>query len=111
MIDTLRKIAGIRKERRLPPAGPQPQTGSNIAYEHFRIQLKYPITAEQWHWFVEKGWRKIDMRTERRHYAKLADQLVQCLILADELEEREQIYDKIMQTKMRIEPPPAMRRS
>lgn len=110
MIDTLRKIAGIRKERRLPAPGPQPQTGSNIACEGLRIQLKYPINREQWHWFVEKGWRKIDMRTDRRHYTKVNDHLVQCLILADELEEREAIYCKVLETPLRAEPPIAMRR-
>lgn len=110
MIDTLRKIAGIRKERRLPAPGPQPQTGSNIACDRLRIQLKSPITHEQWLWFIEKGWRKIDMRTDRRHYAKVSEQLVQRLISADELDEREAVYCKVLETPVRAEPPAAMHR-
>lgn len=97
MIDTLRTLIGIRKQRRLPPAGAQPATGSNIARNAIRIQLKYPITSEQWLWFTEKGWRKIDLRTDRRQYMKIPDHLVERLILADDPEEREMLYERVLQ--------------
>jgi len=111
MLDTLRKIAGIRKERKLPPAGPRPQIGSNIAFTHFRIQLKLSLSTEQWQWFAEKGWRKIDMRSDRRHYVKVADHVVERLILADELEEREAVYQEVLQTPHKELAPAASRRN
>ena len=98
MLDTLRTLAGIRKERRLPPPGAHPQTGSNIVFDSLRIHLKHPITVEQWVWLAERGWRTIDMRTNRRQYLKVDEQLVFRLIMADEIEERERIYERIIAT-------------
>lgn len=81
----------------MPPAGDRPQTGSNIALDHLRIQLKYPISVEQWRWFASQGWRKIDLRTDRRQYHKVDEQLAQRLLLTDDEEERDRLYQLITQ--------------
>lgn len=101
MIDTLRTLVGIRKERLLPPPGERPLTGSHIVHDGLRIHLKMPITTEQWLWLAEKGWRKIDMRTNRRHYGKVDDKLVHKLLMTDDINLRDEIYLRILDTKQR----------
>ena len=84
--DKLRSLAGIRKERQLPPPGEKPSIGSNIVREKLRIRLKYPITDELWKFLAAKGWRAIDMRYNKRRYTVVPDKVLLKLIKADELE-------------------------
>ncbi|WP_338844682.1 hypothetical protein V8J88_13640 [Massilia sp. W12] len=108
IIDTFRTLAGIRKERRLPPPGERPQTGSNIALGNLRMQLKLPITPEQWRWLVSMGWRKVDLRTDRRQYQKVDEQLALRLLMLDDEAEREQLHARIIQLQAKS---PAPRRN
>ncbi|MEN9864697.1 MAG: hypothetical protein RL748_287 [Pseudomonadota bacterium] len=96
VINTIRNMIGIRRPRRIAPAGPQPQLGSNVVNGHLRMRLKYPITNEQWHWLSQKGWRTVDMRHDRRHYLTVDDQSVLDLISVDTPEERETIHSMIL---------------
>ncbi len=96
VVNTLRTLMGIRRPRRIAPAGPQPAMGSNIVNGCLRIRLKYPITPEQWHWLTAKGWRTVDMRQDRRHYQTVTDQNVLDLISVDTLEERDAIHQMIL---------------
>jgi hypothetical protein len=92
--NTIRNVLNIRKERVLAPPGPKPQIGSSIVRERLRIKLKYHITGEQWDWFVERGWRSVDMRTERREYMSVPDKvLVKLLDL--EGEAREALHQRL----------------
>ncbi|HEX8957980.1 MAG TPA: hypothetical protein VF798_17025 [Burkholderiaceae bacterium] len=93
--DALRNFMGIRVERALPPPGPMPPLGSNIAMGKLRMRLKYPIDNRQWHWFSQKGWRTIDMRTDRRNYDCLPDEVL-ARLLASEGVLREELYEKIL---------------
>lgn len=74
--NTIRNVLNIRKERSLPPPGQKPQIGSSIVRERLKIRLKYHISAEQWDWFTEHGWRTIDMRTNRREYTSVPDKVL-----------------------------------
>ena len=78
--DTIRNVLKIRKERAIAPAGPMPKIGSSIVRERLRIRLKYPITHEQWEWFIRHGWRTVDMRTERREYTSVPDKILMKLL-------------------------------
>jgi len=92
--NTIRNVLNIRKERALPPAGPKPQIGSSIVRDRLRIRLKYHITTEQWDWFVSRGWRTVDMRTNRREYTNVPDKVL--LKLLDlEGEEREVLHQRL----------------
>jgi hypothetical protein len=84
--DKLRSIAGIRRERQLPPPGEKPPIGSNIVREKLRIRLKYPITDELWKFLTALGWRAIDMRHNNRRYTIVPDKVLLKLIKADTLE-------------------------
>ncbi len=92
--NTIRNVLNIRKERALPPAGPKPQIGSSIVRDRLRIRLKYHVTVEQWEWFVSRGWRTVDMRTNRREYTNVPDKVL--LKLLDlEGEERETLHQRL----------------
>lgn len=93
--NTIRTILKIRAERELPPAGEKPQVGSNIVLDRLRIRLKYPITDEQWKWFTNRGWRTVDMRTDRRRYTLVPDKGLTRLLAADGLE-REVLHKKLV---------------
>jgi hypothetical protein len=84
--DKLRSIAGIRRERQLPPPGEKPPIGSNIVREKLRIRLKYPINDELWKFLTALGWRAIDMRHNNRRYTIVPDKVLLKLIKADNLE-------------------------
>ena len=84
--DFLRTWLGIRKERCLAPAGPRPPVGSHIVCGRLRIYLRHPISDEQWAWLLRKGWRVIDMRTERRHYTLVSEKIAIRLLKAGSLQ-------------------------
>jgi hypothetical protein len=84
--DKLRSLAGIRKERQLPPIGEKPPIGSNIVREKLRMRLKYPVTDELWKFMSSMGWRAIDMRYNKRRYTMVPDKVLLKLIKADEIE-------------------------
>ncbi len=84
--DKLRKLAGIRKERQLPPPGGKPPIGSNIIREKLRMRLKYPINDELWKFLTAMGWRAIDMRYNKRRYTIVPDKVLLKFIKANEIE-------------------------
>jgi len=93
--DSLRTLLKIRVERATLPAGPKPQIGSNIVRDAFRIRLKFPISDEQWEWFIEKGWRTVDMRTNRRRYTCVPDKVLLKLLHSNDLE-REVLHQRLI---------------
>jgi hypothetical protein len=110
--NTLRTLLGIRVEREPLPPGPKPQIGSNIVRDKLRIRLKYPVNDEQWEWFTEKGWRTIDMRSNRRRYVSVPDKLLMKFLDADS-EERELLHRRLLKvpTKRVTQPAPPKKRA
>ncbi len=93
--NSIRTLFKIRAERELPPPGEKPPVGSNIVLARVRIRLKYPITDEQWKWFTDRGWRTVDMRTDRRRYSLVPDKGLVKLLAADGLQ-REVLHKKLL---------------
>ncbi|MBS0309306.1 MAG: hypothetical protein JSS58_10080 [Proteobacteria bacterium] len=93
--DLFRTWLGIRKTRRITPAGPRPQVGSHIVRGRLRIFLRHPITEEQWDWLLDKGWRVANMRTERRRYTLVADNIAKRLLQGD-LHSRDIAHTKLI---------------
>lgn len=93
--NTLRTLLGIRVDRATLPPGPKPQIGSNIVRDKFRIRLKFPVSDDQWTWFTDKGWRTIDMRTNRRRYTCVPDKVLLKLLNSDDLE-REVLHQRLI---------------
>lgn len=92
--NTLRTLIGIRKQRQIPAPGAMPRVGSSIVLEQLRIRLKHPIIHEEWAWLTKKGWRSADMRTNRRAYSLVADDIVAAMLRAEKVE-REVIHQEL----------------
>ncbi|MFZ6873568.1 hypothetical protein ACO0LF_16040 [Undibacterium sp. Di27W] len=91
-----RTIFRMRHERELPPPGPKPAFGSTVVYKRLKMQLIVPIDYEQWEWLTEKGWRTLDMRSNRRRYFKVPRKAVIRLLHANETE-RETLLLQILE--------------
>lgn len=98
LIDTIRSVLRIRVQRRAPPPGPLPQVGSSIVRDKLRIRIKHPIDAELWCWLSKKGWRKVDMRINRRNYTNVPDHVLDQLSDASETT-REEVYQRFFTVK------------
>jgi len=95
--NTLRNALGIRADREILPPGPKPPVGSNIVRERLRLRLKFPISDEDWVWLTEKGWRTIDMRTNRRRYFCVPDKFLLKMLDAEPLA-REILHRHLLNT-------------
>jgi hypothetical protein len=95
LLDELRTTFHIRKERQLPPPSAKPPVGSSIVYETLRMRLNRPITDEQWMWLINRGWRTVNLRTNRRNYVLVSDKFVNRLLDADD-ESRFQLHKRLI---------------
>jgi len=95
ILDSLRTLLRIRKERQLPPITAKPQVGGSIVKDRLRIRLNYPISNDQWTWLVDMGWRTVNTRTDRRSYTLVSDQYVRRILEADE-ELRYQLHQRLI---------------
>lgn len=93
--DFLRTLLGIRQPRRIAPISPRPPAGSHIVRERLRMQLRYPLTEEQWAWLLHMGWRAIDMRNERRRYTVVPDKVLSRLLKSHGLH-RDAIHSRLI---------------
>ena len=80
LLHKLRSLLGIRRERQIPPPGPKPQVGSILVRNHLKVRLRSPLDDEQWEWLGQMGWRRVDMRANRRRYQALPDQTMRKLL-------------------------------
>ena len=97
LLHKLRALLGIRRERQTPPMGPKPQVGSILIRNHLKLRLRVALEDEQWDWLGEKGWRKVDLRANRRHYEALPDKTLRKLI---DKNHRDAAHQKILDYEM-----------
>jgi hypothetical protein len=90
----LRALLGIRQARRIPLPGPIPKVGGSIVLNNLRIRLRHPIDHEEWAWLINKGWRSIDMRTNRRAYTLVPNDIVFTMFSKDKTR-RETIHSNL----------------
>jgi hypothetical protein len=76
----LRTLFNIRKQRQEPPVGTKPPVGGSLILNNVRIKIKVALDDEQWQWLTLMGWRRVDMRTNRRHYQLLSDVIMRKLL-------------------------------
>jgi hypothetical protein len=84
--NTLRTLFNIRTKRKPLVPDSKPQVGSKIVRGNIKLNLKYPISDEQWEWLTLQGWRTTNMRTDRRRYLSVPDKMVITLLNASEQE-------------------------
>ena len=96
MIDSLRTLFGIRKQRRGLPSTPVPQPGSSIVRNGYKIKLAQPCNPELWDWLLLVGWRVNPVRNDRRAYQNLPADAIRQLNAAG-VENRAKVHEKLLQ--------------
>ena len=99
LIHKLRSLLGIRTERQIPPLGHKPQVGSILVRNRLKVRLRSPLQDEQWEWLGQMGWRRVDMRANRRHYEALPDQTMRKLL---DKNHRMSAHQKILDYEQRL---------
>lgn len=72
----LRTLLRIRQQRQLLPAGPKPSTGARIFFEDLRMTVHAGMSDALWLWLLNRGWREITYRPDRRRYNDISSQWV-----------------------------------
>lgn len=80
LIHMLRSFLGIHTERQILPLGAKPQVGSILVRNRLKLRVRTPLDDEQWQWLGQMGWRRVDMRANRRRYEALPDQTMRKLL-------------------------------
>jgi hypothetical protein len=78
--DGLRNLLRIRRPRTLPPRSPRPGVGARIFCDDVRITVQAGMTDELWRWLMERGWREVFYRPDRRVYRDVPSSIVTQLI-------------------------------
>lgn len=68
LIDSVRGVLGVRKQRAKPPAGPKPHIGAKIVRGDLRMTVQAGLTVPAWFWLIEQGWREEPYLHDRRAY-------------------------------------------
>ncbi|HEU4622338.1 MAG TPA: hypothetical protein VFS42_08945 [Burkholderiaceae bacterium] len=95
--DRLRRALEIHKPRQLPPAGPVPRYGAYIAKTDVRIWINEEVSYDLWCWLVDRGWREIDLATDRRRYRAARPSAIDELAFAN-LAHREEVEARLLAT-------------
>jgi hypothetical protein len=93
LLDSVRRLMGVRRERLVPPPGPKPRLGARIFKDDVRITVQAGLTDATWAWLVERGWREESFRNSRRHYREVPPSRVAELFDALDADERQQLLE------------------
>ena len=68
--DRLRSLAGEQWPRQLPRRSTKPRIGARIVQVEsgVRLTVQAGMSAELWTWLLDRGWRVITHRPDRRAY-------------------------------------------
>ncbi len=92
-LDSIRRLAGVYRERWIPPAGPKPRLGARIVRSDVRITVQAGLTTTTWEWLVAQGWREEKYRNNRRRYREVPPSRVAELFDAADPDERAQVLE------------------
>jgi hypothetical protein len=83
--DRVRSLAGDRLPRRLPRRSAKPPIGARIAQVEYgvRLTVQAGLSDELWIWLLDRGWRVVTHRPDRRFYRDIPSSRVTRLIDCD----------------------------
>ena len=88
LLDSVRRMMGLYRERSVPMSGPKPRLGARIFKDDVRITVQAGLTDATWAWLVERGWREERFRNSRRRYREVPPSRVAELFDAVDADER-----------------------
>ncbi len=56
----------------MPPRGPKPSVGSRIVANEYRMTVQAGMSDELWLWLLNRDWREVTYRPDRRRYNDIA---------------------------------------
>jgi len=76
---------GERCPRRLPARGPKPHIGAHIVHveDSLRMTVQAGMSDDLWRWLLDRGWRMMTYRPDRRHYREIPGSWVTLLVDGD----------------------------
>lgn len=94
--DSWRAWQGVRVHRQLTAAGPMPGRGDYIAREDVRIPVTDDMTPELWRWLTQRGWRTINLATDRRRYRAGMPSAIEELAFAETETQRDRLERHVL---------------
>ena len=81
----VRSLTGERKQRRLPRRSAKPRIGAQIVHVEARVRLvvQAGMSDELWLWLLDRGWRVVTVRPDRRRYRDIPGSWATLLIDSD----------------------------
>ncbi len=112
LVDSVRGVLGVRRQRAKPPAGPRPRVGAKIVNCDLRMTAQAGLTLGAWYWLLDQGWREEPYVNDRRAYRELPPSRVAELCDAADRDERSQLLQlAIAEAKFRPALPALRRHS
>jgi hypothetical protein len=79
----VRGLLKIRRDRKLPRRGPKPHIGACVICGEVRMTVQAGLSDELWQWLLERNWRELIYRPDRRRYREIPARWVTLLYDAD----------------------------
>lgn len=89
LFDFWRKAKPTRERRVARYRTLPPDVGQCIACTHVMLRVSAPVGLSLWEDLLQLGWRTVDPRSDRRHYALLNPEFFDDLLMCD----RDQLLD------------------
>jgi hypothetical protein len=101
--DRVRSLAGERRPRRLPRRSAKPRIGSRIVQieSGVRLTVQAGLSDELWIWLLDRGWRVVTHRPERRCYRDIPWSQVTRLIDCDSTSREKMLAEAISNAESR----------
>jgi len=111
LLNRVRGLLQVRKDRASPPRGTKPRIGAHIICGDIRMMTQAGMSDELWHWLLELGWRESIYRPDRRAYHDIPASWITRLIDAQPELRAQVLATAIAKAEQRparcnLEPPP-----
>jgi hypothetical protein len=93
----VRSLVGERYERQLPRRSAKPRIGAHIVHVEagLRMVVQAGMSDELWLWLLDRGWRVVALRPDRRRYRDIPRPWVTLLIDSDPASREKLLADAI----------------
>jgi hypothetical protein len=99
----VRALIGRQQPRQLPRRGPKPRIGSHIVHVEsgLRLTVQAGLSDELWLWLLDRDWRVVSYRPDRRRYREIPGSWVTLLIDSDPVSREKLMAEAISNAESR----------